>query len=84
MFSPRAVLFDFGGTLDAPGWTWLERARRTYARFGFDTALPTFDRAFYDAATNLTQTFRVLAILLKEGADWRIVQTQWSHGGPIR
>ena len=31
------------------------------------------------AATDLTQTFRVLAILLKEGADWRIVQTQWSH-----
>ena len=36
------------------------------------------------AATDLTQTFRVLAVLLKEGSDWKIVQTQWSHGGPIR
>lgn len=36
------------------------------------------------AATELTQTFRVLAILIKEHADWKIVQTQWSHGGPIR
>ncbi len=36
------------------------------------------------AATDLTQTFRVLAVLVKEGADWKIVQTQWSHGGPIR
>jgi hypothetical protein len=36
------------------------------------------------AATDVTQTFRVLAILLKDGADWKIVQTQWSNGGPIR
>ena len=36
------------------------------------------------AATEITQTFRVLAVLLKDGADWRIVQTQWSNGGPIR
>jgi hypothetical protein len=36
------------------------------------------------AATDVTQTFRVLAILLKEGADWKIVQAQWSNGGPIR
>lgn len=35
------------------------------------------------AATDLTQTFRVLAILIKEGATWKIVQTQWSNGGPI-
>jgi len=37
-----------------------------------------------DAATDVTQTFRVLAIMLKEGADWKIVQTQWSNGGPVR
>ena len=36
------------------------------------------------AATDITQTFRVLAVLLKDGADWKIVQTQWSNGGPIR
>jgi ketosteroid isomerase-like protein len=36
------------------------------------------------AATELTQTFRVLAVLIKEDAGWKIVQTQWSHGGPIR
>jgi len=35
------------------------------------------------AATDVTQTFRVLAIMLKEGSDWKIVQTQWSNGGPI-
>ncbi|MEO7735367.1 MAG: nuclear transport factor 2 family protein [Kofleriaceae bacterium] len=36
------------------------------------------------AATEVTQTFRVLAIMLKEGSAWKIVQTQWSNGGPIR
>jgi hypothetical protein len=36
------------------------------------------------AATSLTHTFRVLAILLLEDGAWKIVQTQWSHGGPIR
>jgi hypothetical protein len=36
------------------------------------------------AATDVTQTFRVLAILLRDGTDWKIVQTQWSNGGPIR
>jgi ketosteroid isomerase-like protein len=36
------------------------------------------------AATDFTQTFRVLAILIKEDTAWKIVQTQWSNGGPIR
>jgi hypothetical protein len=36
------------------------------------------------AATEVTQTFRVLAIMVKDGTDWKIVQTQWSNGGPIR
>lgn len=36
------------------------------------------------AATSLTHTFRVLAVLLFEDGDWKIVQTQWSHGGPVR
>jgi len=36
------------------------------------------------AATDVTQTFRVLAVLLREGETWRIVQTHWSNGGPIR
>jgi len=36
------------------------------------------------AATDLTQTFRVLAIMVREDETWRIVQTHWSNGGPIR
>ncbi len=43
----RAVLFDFGGTLDSDGVAWKERFRRL---FGGDAASAgAFDRAFYDA-----------------------------------
>jgi hypothetical protein len=35
------------------------------------------------AQTDVTQTFRVLAILLKEQDHWTIVQTQFSNAGPI-
>lgn len=35
------------------------------------------------AATEVTQTFRVLAVLIHEDHGWKIVQTHWSNGGPI-
>jgi hypothetical protein len=36
------------------------------------------------APAEITQTFRVLAIMIKDGSGWKIVQTQWSNGGPFR
>ncbi len=36
------------------------------------------------AATDVSQTFRVLAVLIREGDAWKIVQTQFSNAGPIR
>jgi putative hydrolase of the HAD superfamily len=50
----RAVLLDFGGTLDSDGVAWKERFRRL---FGGD-AVPSerFDRAFYDADDALVGT----------------------------
>ena len=36
------------------------------------------------AATDITQVFRVLAVMLREGETWKIVQTQFSNAGPIR
>jgi len=35
------------------------------------------------AATDVTQTFRVLAVLVKDAGGWKIVQTHWSNAGPI-
>lgn len=45
----RALLFDFGGTLDADGIPWKERFRRLYRARGIDTTDATFDPVFYRA-----------------------------------
>ena len=45
----RAVLLDFGGTLDADGVAWKERFRRLFAAAGVDPPAKRFDRAFYEA-----------------------------------
>jgi hypothetical protein len=43
----QSILFDFGGTLDSDGLTWLERFRAIYEEEGL--ACPKLDRAFYDS-----------------------------------
>jgi ketosteroid isomerase-like protein len=47
-------------------------------RGGWGVANVDFTDADKDG-TEVTQTFRVLAIWIKEDAGWRIVQTQWSN-----
>ncbi len=42
-----AVLFDFGGTLDAAGIPWRERVFRLCRAEGLDTTRERFDRAFF-------------------------------------
>jgi ketosteroid isomerase-like protein len=47
-------------------------------RGGWGVANVDFTDADRDG-TEVTQTFRVLAVWVKEAAGWRIVQTQWSN-----
>lgn len=57
MSSPaRALLFDFGGTLDADGIPWKERFYRLAREEGLEMPQPQFDRAFYDATDPLEGT----------------------------
>jgi putative hydrolase of the HAD superfamily len=42
-----AVLFDFGGTLDADGVAWKERFHRFFAAEGMDAPPARFDPVFY-------------------------------------
>lgn len=44
-----AVLFDFGGTLDADGIPWKERFFRLYREEGVEVSAERFDQAFYAA-----------------------------------
>lgn len=47
----QSLLFDYGGTLDSDGITFLDRFRAIYKEEGIES--PGFDRAFYDAEDNL-------------------------------
>jgi len=49
-----AILFDFGGTLDADGVTWKARIRRLFAEEGVVPAASDFDRVFYAVDDALT------------------------------
>lgn len=49
----KSLLFDYGGTLDADGTTWLERFYPLYKEAGLDIPRERFDRAFYDSDDNL-------------------------------
>ncbi len=48
-----SLLFDYGGTLDADGISWMERFRPLYKELGLDIQKDRFDRAFYDADDGL-------------------------------
>jgi len=78
----RSELKISGGARVVAGSTW-DPAQSTAPWIGF--AALNADYTYKSrAATDLTQTFRVLAILIREGEAWTIVQTQFSNGGPVR
>ena len=56
MSGVKAVLFDFGGTLDADGVAWKERFHACYRDAGLDLDAERFARRFYDADDPLVGT----------------------------
>jgi HAD superfamily hydrolase (TIGR01549 family) len=67
----KALLFDFGGTLDSDGIAWKERFFRLWTNEGEDVSRDRFDTAFYGAddalvgtipkTLSLAETVRLLA-----------------------
>jgi putative hydrolase of the HAD superfamily len=51
-----ALLFDFGGTLDAEGVPWKDRFQRLASEEGLEVPQDDFDRAFYGATDALEGT----------------------------
>lgn len=64
--SVSTVLFDFGGTLDANGSTWLDRFYPLYLRQGLDLSREAFVRAFYDSDDNLPKRHDLGGLGLEE------------------
>lgn len=56
MRTATVLLFDFGGTLDAPGVPWKERFSRHYREEGSPIEASRFDPAFYAAADSMEGT----------------------------
>ena len=67
------VLFDFGGTLDAPGVHWLTRFHRLYPQVGLAVAPERIIEAFYWADAQLLAhpeitTLQFLPLMLEHAA----------------
>ena len=67
------VLFDFGGTLDAPGVHWLTRFHRLYPQVGLAVAPERITEAFYWADAQLLAhpeitTLQFLPLMLEHAA----------------
>ena len=60
------ILFDYGGTLDSDGTTWLERFLRIYEGLGVPCPRERFDRAFYDSDDGLPSRFDLKGLSLEE------------------
>src|SRR2546425_538316 len=76
-----AVLFDFGGTLDADGLPWKERVARLFRQEGLVVTVERFDPLFYAADDALVgavpptlplreTVFRLVAGLAPGPATW--------------
>ncbi|MGH7898997.1 MAG: HAD family hydrolase [Candidatus Binatia bacterium] len=46
---PRAIVFDYGGTLDGEGWHWFDRTLHLYRAAGSDLPEASIKHAFYFA-----------------------------------
>jgi putative hydrolase of the HAD superfamily len=62
----KSVLFDFGGTLDSDGTTWVERFYPIYKENGVATERSRFDRAFYDSDDALPGRFALDGLDLEQ------------------
>ncbi len=62
----KSVLFDYGGTLDSDGSTWLERFYPLYKEFGVDVPRERFDRAFYDSDDGLPGRYALAGLDLEQ------------------
>lgn len=62
----KSVLFDYGGTLDSDGSTWLERFYPIYKECGIDAPRERFDRAFYDSDDGLPERYALDGLDLEQ------------------
>lgn len=68
----KAILFDYGGTLDSNGTAWQERFYSIYSDCGVRVTREDFAKAFYDADDNLHERHSLEGRNLKETLSFQI------------
>ena len=71
----KSLLFDFGGTLDADGSTWLDRFRLLYKEAGIETGNDRFAKAFYKADDELPARHKLPGLSLEQTLDLQVADT---------
>lgn len=68
----RAVLFDYGGTLDGPASHWLDRFVDLYREAGLDLPFERIKTAFYDADAATYDSPRMAEAGLREMMEFHV------------
>lgn len=68
----KSVLFDFGGTLDSDGTTWLDRFYPIYKEKGITASQKAFNQAFYRADDTLPERFPLKGLSFRETLDRQV------------
>jgi FMN phosphatase YigB (HAD superfamily) len=68
----RSILFDFGGTLDSDGRTWLERFFLLYREAGVAGDRAAFDKAFYKSDDELPTRYNLARMGFQETVELQV------------
>jgi putative hydrolase of the HAD superfamily len=71
----KSLLFDFGGTLDADGTTWLDRFRFLYKEAGVESGDDRFAKAFYKADDELPLRHKLPGLSLEQTLKLQVADT---------
>jgi putative hydrolase of the HAD superfamily len=68
----KSILFDFGGTLDADGTTWLDRFYPLYKEAGVVADKKAFAAAFYHSDDSLPERFSLKGLSLEQTIERQV------------
>ena len=68
----KSVLFDFGGTLDADGTSWIDRFHPLYKEAGIDVPRKDFEKAFHASDDGLASRYPLKGLSLEETLDRQV------------
>lgn len=78
----KAVLFDYGGTLDSDGQAWPRRFLTIYKEAGLSVPTEALERAFYDSDDSLPTKHKLGGLSLEQTLNLQAAQVLERFGKP--